>query len=256
MKNLITVLIVFLLPFIYLIPVTANNINFYTYEIVNTYPHDKDAFTQGLYYEDGIIYEGTGKNGESDLRKYYLKDGKIIKKHELSILYFGEGITLFNEKIYQSTWKSKTMFIYDKDIKLLKKSSFPFECWGLTDNDKNLIMSDGTSKIRFLDPKSYEVLDEIEVTMNNQPVKNINELEYINNKIYANIWQDDYIIIIEPSSGKVTGVVNLKGIINPNNYDYKLNVLNGIAYDQENDRLFLTGKLWPFIFEINIIPEK
>jgi len=252
MKNLFIISLLLIITSIFITPVTANDINRYSYKIVNSYPHDKGAFTQGLYYKEGIIYEGTGKYGDSDLRKYKLEDGKIINKHELSIRYFGEGITLLDKKIYQSTWKAKTMFIYDEDINLLEKTSFPFECWGLTDNDKNLIMSDGTSKIRFLDPQNFKVLDTIEVTLNGQSIKNINELEYINDKIYANIWQDDYIVIIEPSSGNITGVINLKGIINPNNYDYQLNVLNGIAYDDKNDRLFVTGKLWPLIFEIEL----
>jgi len=252
MKNLFIISLLLIITSIFITPVTANDINRYSYKIVNSYPHDKGAFTQGLYYKEGIIYEGTGKYGDSDLRKYKLEDGKIINKHELSIRYFGEGITLLDKKIYQSTWKAKTMFIYDEDINLLEKTSFPFECWGLTDNDKNLIMSDGTSKIRFLDPQNFKVLDTIEVTLNGQSIKNINELEYINDKIYANIWQDDYIVIIEPSSGNITGVINLKGIINPNNYDYQLNVLNGIAYDDKNDRLFVTGKLWPLIFEIKL----
>ncbi len=238
------------------VKVSADSIKQYSYEIVNKYPHDKGAFTQGLYYEDGIMYEGTGKHGESDMRKYHLISGEIIKKNELSVLYFGEGITLLNNKIYQSTWKSKTMFIYNKDIELLKQTPFPFNCWGLTDNNQNLIMSNGTSIIRFLDPNSFRVIKEIEVTLNGKPIKNINELEYIKNKIYANIWQDDYIVIIDPSTGNITAVIDLKGIINPDNYDYELNVLNGIAYDQKEERLFVTGKYWPYIFEIETILKK
>lgn len=228
----------------------------YTYEVINTYPHDKDAFTQGLYFEDGIIYEGTGLNGKSDMRKYDLDTGEIINKNELPYQYFGEGITLLNNKVYQSTWKAKTMFIYNKNIKQLEITEFPYQCWGLTDDNKYLIMSDGSNKIRYLNPKNYEVIKTIKVTLEGEPIDNINELEYINNKIYANIWQEDIIVIIEPSSGKVSGVINLENIINPDQYQHDLNVLNGIAYDKENERLFVTGKLWPLIFEIKLVPTK
>ena len=253
------IILILITVFLFSVFVQANGDNLtqkYTYEVVNTYPHDKDAFTQGLYYEDGIIYEGTGLNGKSDMRKYNLNTGKIINKNELPYQYFGEGITLLNNKIYQSTWKAKTMFIYNKNIKLLDITQFPFQCWGLTDDNQYLIMSDGTNKVRYLNPKNYEVIKTIEVTLEGEPIDNINELEYINNKIYANIWQEDIIVIIEPSSGKVSGVINLENIINPDQYKHELNVLNGIAYDRESDRLFVTGKLWPLIFEIKLVPTE
>lgn len=256
MKYLFYLLIfIMIFTFGFIASAESTNLTKYTYKVINTYPHDKEAFTQGLYYEDGIIYEGTGRYGQSDMRKYYLDSNEILNKYELSIRYFGEGITLLNEKIYQSTWKARTIFIYDKNINIIKRTSFPFECWGLSDNDENLIMSDGSNIIRFLDPDTFNVLNEIKVTMNGKAVENINELEFINDKIYANIWQDDTIIIINPDNGVVEGLINLKGIINPNDYKYELNVLNGIAYDKKNDRLFVTGKLWPKIFEIELIPE-
>lgn len=253
MKNSLRCLSGFILVLLIIFPVSAGDIDSYSYEIVDTYSHDRTAFTQGLYYENGIIYEGTGKHGESVLRKYRLDDGTIIAEHELAEEFFGEGITLLNNRIYQSTWKEETIFIYDRDIKLLEKRAFPYEVWGLTDNDEDLIMSDGTSKIRFFDPKSFEQLDEIEVTYQGNLIDNINELEYINGQIYANIWYENYIVIIDPVSGQVTGRIDLQGIINPDDYDYPINVLNGIAYDQENSSLFVTGKYWPLIFEIRLV---
>lgn len=256
-KYYIILILIFIFSFSVLVYGNGeNNIQKYTYEVINTYPHDKTAFTQGLYYEEGIIYEGTGLNGKSDMRKYDLDTGEIINKHELPHQYFGEGITLLNNKIYQSTWKAKTMFIYDKNIKLLEITEFPFQCWGLTDNNQYLIMSDGSNKIRYLNPKNYEVIRTIKVTLEGKSIDNINELEYINGKIYANIWQEDIIVIIEPHSGKVSGVINLENIINPEKYQHELNVLNGIAYDKENERLFVTGKLWPLIFEIKLVPTE
>lgn len=230
----------------------ADDIVNYNYEVVNSYPHDKNAFTQGLEYFNGYLYEGTGLNGKSSLRKVDLKTGKIEKIHHLEDKYFGEGITIFKNKIYQLTWKSNTGFIYNLDFKLIDKFSYKTEGWGLTHNNQHLILSDGTNLIRFLDPKTLKVVKKIKVTKNNEKVTNINELEYIKGKIYANIWQENYIIIIEPNNGQVKGIIDLKGIINPKNYNYELNVLNGIAYDSKNNRLFVTGKLWPKIFEIKI----
>lgn len=256
-KYYLILILIIILSFPALVFANQNNeLQEYTYEVINTYPHDKDAFTQGLYYEDGIIYEGTGLNGKSDLRKYNLDTGQIINKNELAYQYFGEGITLLNNKVYQSTWKAKTMFIYDKNIDLLEITKFPFQCWGLTDDNQYLIMSDGSNKIRYLNPKNYEVIKTIEVTLEGKPIDNINELEYIDDKIYANIWQEDIIVIIDPDSGKVSGLINLENIIDPENYQHELNVLNGIAYDEKNDKLFVTGKLWPKIFEIELLPKE
>ena len=253
MRNLLAVLLGFLLILLVISPVSATEIDYYSYQVVDTYYHDRNAFSQGLYYEAGIIFEGTGRYGESDMRKFRLGEAEIIAWHQLPEEFFGEGITLLNDKIYQGTWQEGTVFIYDREINLLEKRTFPYDVWGFTDNDEDLILSDGTSKIRFFDPESFELLDQIEVTYLGNPVNNINELEYIDGKIYANIWYEDYILIIDPASGNVTGHIDLTGIINPDDYDYKLNVLNGIAYDQENDRLFLTGKYWPLIFEIKLV---
>jgi len=254
-KILFFTILITLLISSYSINIYSKEVQNYTYEIINSFPHDRDAFTQGLYYEDGIMYEGTGLNGESDLRKTNLKTGEIIKKNELPDIYFGEGITILNNKIYQSTWKAKTMFVYSKDIKLLNIKDFPYQCWGLTDNDKYLIMSDGTDKIRYLNPDNFQLVKTLNIKYKEELIRNINELEYINGKIYANIWQTNLIVIINPETELVESVIDLSNIINPNNYNYKLNVLNGIAYDQNNDRLFVTGKLWPKIFEIKLIPK-
>jgi len=244
-------LIMFTLPF----KALSADIKQYDYKVINSYPHDRNAFTQGLEFYKGYLYEGTGLNGQSSLRKVNLKDGKIIKKQMLADKYFGEGITIYKDNIYQLTWKSGIGFIYNLDFKLINKFTYNYQGWGLTHNKDHLIVSDGTNTIRFLDPQTLEVVRKIKVTKNNKKVININELEYIKGKIYANIWQKNYIVIINPENGRITAIVDLEKIINPKNYDYNLNVLNGIAYDSENDRLFVTGKLWPKIFEIKIIKK-
>ena len=243
------VLIIFILP----AEVLGGDIKQYDYKVINSYPHDKNAFTQGLEFFNGNLYEGTGLYNKSSIRKVNLKNGEIIKTHKLTDNYFGEGITIYKDKVYQLTWKSGIGFIYNLDFKLIDKFTYNYQGWGLTHDKDHLILSDGTNTIRFLDPQSLEVVRKIKVTKNNKKVTKINELEYIKDKIYANIWQEDYIVIINPENGKVTAVIDLEGIINPKNYDYKFNVLNGITYDSENDRLFVTGKLWPKIFEIKII---
>jgi|AntRauTorckE6833_2_1112554.scaffolds.fasta_scaffold01451_7 glutamine cyclotransferase len=256
MKKIITItILITLFTASFSFSINSKDVQKYTYEIINSFPHDKDAFTQGLYYEDGIMYEGTGLNGKSDLRKNNLKTGQIIEKNELPEIYFGEGITILNDKIYQSTWKSKTMFIYDKNVKLLNITDFPYQCWGLTDNDEYLIMSDGTDKIRYLNPDNYQLIKTLNIKYKGKHINNINELEYIGGKIYANIWQTDLIVVINPENEEVESVIDLSNLINPDDYNYDLDVLNGIAYDQKNDRLFVTGKLWPEIFEIKLIPE-
>jgi len=246
-----------LLLFLILLPLSAEtlgaNIKYYDYKIINSYPHDREAFTQGLEFYNGYLYEGTGLNSKSSLRKVNLKNGDIIKKKIIADKYFGEGITIYNDKIYQLTWKSGVGFIYNLDFKLIDNFTYDYQGWGLTHDKDHLIVSDGTNVIRFLDPGTLKVVKKIEVTKNDKKVTKINELEYIKGEIYANIWQENYIVIINPQNGKVTAIIDLEGIINPRNYDYELNVLNGIAYDSENDHLFVTGKLWPKVFEIKII---
>ena len=250
MKKIILTIILCIL--LISIPVNAE-ITHYTYEIINTYPHDIEAFTQGFTFNNGYIYESTGLRGESSLRKVELETGEIKKMHELQDKYFGEGITIYNDKIYQLTWEAETGFIYNRDFELIDKFNYETEGWGLTNDGNHLIMSDGSSSLYFLDPETMEKVSEITVTYNNQPIQYINELEYIHGKIFANVWYQDYIIIINPESGKISGVIHLENIIDPKKYDHELDVLNGIAHDGKNDRLFVTGKLWPLVFEINLI---
>ncbi len=225
-----------------------------SYEIIAVFPHDNTAFTQGLVWHNGFLYEGTGLYGSSSLRKVKLETGKVLQYHSLSADYFGEGITIFQDRIYQLTWKEQTGFIYDvKTFQLIDTFSYCYEGWGITHDGKHLIISDGSPVLRFLDPYTLEEVKQITVNFHKVPVHFINELEYIKGKIFANIWQTDYLAIIEPESGEVTDWLNLEGILDNIEVDrQKIDVLNGIAYDEEKDRLFVTGKFWPNIFQIKI----
>ncbi len=226
----------------------------YTYFIVNKIPHDHQAFTQGLVFDDGYLYEGTGHRGYSSLRKVDPSDGAIITLHSLADEYFGEGITIFNNKIYQLTWQAYTGFVYDKETFLLMEEFFyNTEGWGITHNNEQLIVSDGSSNLYFLDPVTLEVLRQIEVADNNDPVENLNELEYIKGEIFANVLYSNRIARINPEDGKVVGWIDLTGILGGEKIDYPIDVLNGIAYDPKDDRLFVTGKYWPKVFEIKLI---
>jgi len=236
------------------IPAT-NEITRYTYEIVQTYPHDRNAFTQGLVFEDGILYEGTGLRGRSTIRKVVLETGEGLQLLELYGQFFGEGITIWKDRIIQLTWQSNTGFVYKKDtFELIDKFTYPTEGWGITHDGTHLIMSDGSSTIYFRDPESLQEIDRIEVFAGSGPVVRLNELEYVQGEIYANIWQTDYIARIDPKTGRVTGWINLTGLLKPEVLNQPVDVLNGIAYDSKNDRLFVTGKLWPTLFEIKLIP--
>ena len=229
----------------------------YTYKIVNTFPHDPNAFTQGLAWEYGFLYEGTGLPGHSSLRKVELETGKILQSIELPAEYFGEGITIFGDKIIQLTYLSKVGFVYDKDtFELLRQFSYPTEGWGITHDGKNLIMSDGTPTLYLLDPETFETISKIDVYENNTLLWGLNELEFIDGRIYANIWPTDRIAIIAPQTGQVTAMIDLKGLLSGQDISRQVDVLNGIAYDPENRRLFVTGKFWPKLFEIKLIPKK
>jgi glutamine cyclotransferase len=235
-------------------PVNSEPIN-YSYRIVNVYPHDKTAFTQGLVMDNGVLYEGTGLYGNSSLRRVDLETGEILQFHALPTDYFGEGITVFDDKIIQLTWRSNKGFVYDKDsFDLLQEFNYSTEGWGITTDGSRLIMSDGTSNLYFLDPETFQKIGQVEVH-DNGTIKNLNELEYIQGKVYANIWLEDKIAIINPQTGQVEGWINLSGLQNMENHEQS-NVLNGIAYDAAGDRLFVTGKLWSQIFEIQLIPER
>ena len=226
----------------------------YRYKIINTYPHDRAAFTQGLIYQDGCFYESTGLYGHSSLRKVNLKTGIVLKKHSLPSLFFGEGITVFGTKIIQLTWKSKMGFVYNKEnFEVLQTFHYPTEGWGITNDGRRLIMSDGSSTLFFLDPETFKEVDKIDVLdQEGAAVKGINELEYIKGEIFANICPTTRIARISPKTGRVTGWIDLAGIVP---FEKDADVLNGIAYDEKNDRLFVTGKLWPKVFEI-IISQK
>ena len=227
-----------------------------TFQIVATYPHDPDAFTQGLVWQDGIFYEGTGLRGRSSLRKVDPASGAVTQEIDLADQYFGEGITIFGDKLYQLTWQEDTGFIYDKDsFELLDTWTYPGEGWGLTTDGERLIMSDGTNELRFLDPETLDELGRVAVTdQQGNPVVRLNELEYVNGEVLANIWQTDWIARIDPATGQVTGWIDLSGLLPAEDRTQPVDVLNGIAYDPDTDRLFVTGKLWPKLFEIDLVP--
>ena len=226
----------------------------YTYNIVNTYPHDRNAFTQGLVFEDGVLYEGTGGFGNSTLRRVELETGDILQIRELSAQFFGEGITIYENKIIQLTWKSKIGFVYDKNsFELLQEFNYSIEGWGVTHDGTSLIMSDGTSTLHFLDPQTFEEIGQLGVFDNDGPVTRLNELEYVQGEIYANVWQTDRVARITPGTGQVIGWVELGGLLTTEDRHEPVDVLNGIAYDAKTARLFVTGKLWPKLFEIELI---
>jgi len=226
----------------------------YTYNIVNVYPHDKEAFTQGLVFENGVLYESTGLYGYSTLRRVELETGKVLQLYALPNQFFGEGITIFDDKIIQLTWQSYKGFVYDRhSFGLLHEFSYPTEGWGITYDGSQLIMSDGSDALYFLDPVTFERVGQVEVHDSTGPVTKLNELEYIKGEVYANIWMEERIAMINPQTGQVKAWINLKGIQNPGNQDPN-NVLNGIAYDAKEDRLFITGKRWSQLFEIKLVP--
>ena len=252
-----------LLPFLILLlfffagTAVSQTIPNYSYRIVKVYPHDTGAFTQGLVYSDGFLYEGTGQNGETTLRKVDLKSGTVLQLHELPDEYFGEGITIFGNKIIQLTWQSNTGFYYDKESFMpIEQFYYSTEGWGITHDGEQLIMSDGTAVLHFLDPHTFQETATIEVTDDKGSVKGLNELEYINGEIYANVWPSERIARISPSTGKVVGWIDLKGILGFYKDNYQVDVLNGIAFDSEQNRLFVTGKYWPKLFEIKLVPAK
>ena len=224
------------------------------YRIENIYPHDTRAYTQGLIYEDGYLYEGTGQYNESSLRKVEIRTGEPIRLTMLAGDIFGEGITIFKDKIYQLTYKSQVGFVYDKEsFQRIQKVYYQNkEGWGLTHDGTHLIMSDGSNRIYFMDPEYFTEIRQLEVYDHNGPVSRLNELEYIEGKIFANIYGDDEIMIIDPEKGKVTGKLNMKGILDDADLPSRIDVFNGIAWDPERRLLYVTGKYWPSLFEVSI----
>jgi glutamine cyclotransferase len=225
------------------------------YEIVHTYPHDPRAFTQGLLYVDGHLYESTGLRGQSSIRMLDLNTGRVLQKYDLPADYFGEGLTDWGSTLVQLTWQAHKGFVYDRfSFALLRTFSYDGEGWGLTHDDKQLIMSDGTSYLRFLDPKSFRETRRIHVTTENgQEIPDLNELEYVRGEIYANIWHSDRIARISPKTGKLLGWIDLNGLRDSSTTANPDAVLNGIAYDAKENRLFVTGKLWPKLYEIKVV---
>jgi glutamine cyclotransferase len=226
------------------------------YRVVNAYPHDPNAFTQGLVYIDGHLYESTGLNGRSSLRMVDLTTGQVLQKRDLAPQYFGEGLASWGSTLVQLTWQNHVAFVYDRfSFRQLRTIPCPWEGWGLTEDGKSLILSDGSSTLRFLDPDTFNERREITVKDRGKPVDKLNELEYIHGEIYANIWYSDRIARISPATGQVLGWIDLTGLLTPAEHTNPDAVLNGIAYDAAHDHLFVTGKLWPKLFEIKVVPK-
>lgn len=225
------------------------------YRVVEAFPHDPAAFTQGLIYLDGRLYEGTGKNGTSWLRLVDLETGEVRQQIDLAEEYFGEGIAIFDDRIYQLTWVSEVAFVYERET-FEKVGTFAYdgEGWGLTKDDTHLIMSNGSNRIVFRDPETFRIVREIQVSDGYLPVSLLNELEWIEGEIWANVLRTDWIVRIDPDSGNVVGWINLTGLLDRDGGNGEFGVLNGIAYDAETGRVFVTGKYWPTLFEIELVP--
>lgn len=233
------------------ISLAADSIPVYQADVINTYPHDPNAFTQGLTIHEGSLYEGTGRNGQSSLRQVDLESGEVIRRSNLSSRYFGEGITVFNDRVYQLTWQSHTVFIYDLETFQVTDSFYlPGEGWGITHDGEHLIISDGTASLRFFDPATNTRVRTLSVSDNMGPVDRLNELEYINGEIWANVWYEDYIVRIDPQTGRIKSRVDLSDLGGRRGSE---DVLNGIAWDSDNQRLFVTGKLWTRLYEIDVL---
>jgi glutamine cyclotransferase len=224
-----------------------------TYRIVRSYPHDSEAFTQGLEFVDGFLYEGTGLNGRSSIRKIKLDTGDVIQRRAVGAEYFGEGITIWDDRLIELTWQSQVALVYDRrTFQPIKTFSYGGEGWGLTHDAHSLIMSDGTSAIRFLDPVTFRERRRVTVTDGGVPITALNELEVVKGEVWANVWTTDFIARIHPETGRVTGWIDLRNLL-PVRERAGDAVLNGIAYDGATDRVFVTGKLWPRLFEIQLV---
>ena len=223
------------------------------YRVVASYPHDPDAFTQGLVWEGGRLFESTGRNGKSSLREVDLKSGRVLRKRNIPFKYFAEGLALAKSRLYQITWQSGEAFQYDLAFKPLKTFRYDGEGWGLTFDGVSLVMSDGSDKLTFRDPATFQPKRTVRVTLNGSPAGSLNELEYINGEIWANVWQTDYILCIDPKTGIARSYLDLRGLLPDNLRTGSEDVLNGIAYDKQTGRILITGKLWPRLFEIRLI---
>ena len=235
------------------VPPPASKAPIDTYRVVRSFPHDSEAFTQGLEFADGFLYEGTGLNGRSSIRKVVLDTGDVVQRRAVGSEHFGEGITIWEDKLFELTWQSQIALVYDRrTLQLVRSFSYKGEGWGLTHDSASLIMSDGTAALRFLDPATFRERRRITVTDAGEPVKDLNELEVVKGEVWANVWTTDFIVRIDPATGRVTGWIDLRGLL-PARERAGDAVLNGIAYDAQGDRLFVTGKLWPRLFEIKIV---
>jgi glutamine cyclotransferase len=228
----------------------------YGYRIVRTYPHDRTAFTQGLQYVDGFLYEGTGLNGRSSIRKVKLETGEVVQSRPVPAEYFGEGITVWKDRLIELTWRSQVALVYDRaTFEPRRQFSYAGEGWGLTHDASSLVMSDGSDALRFLDPDTFAERRRVHVTAGGESVRDLNELEYVDGEIFANIWQTSYIARIAPATGLVSAWIDLSGILPAADRD-DVDVMNGIAYDDAGHRLFVTGRLWPKLFEIALVPPR
>ncbi|MBK8905837.1 MAG: glutaminyl-peptide cyclotransferase [Anaerolineaceae bacterium] len=229
----------------------------YGYRVIHTYPHDPDAFTQGLLFADGVLYESTGiKRTPSSLREVDLNIGEVTQFLDVGSDYFAEGLVLWQDRLIQLTWQSQVAFVYDREsFELLDTWEYDTEGWGITHDGRCLIMSDGTSTLTFRDPETFAEVGHITVQDQNGPVAWLNELEFIEGEVWANVWQTNRIVRIDPATGQVVGSIDLTGLLDPAALTQPVDVLNGIAYDGANGRIFVTGKLWPTLFEIELVPE-
>jgi len=234
----------------------APHVPVYTYQIVHVYPHDRGAFTEGLEYRDGFLYESTGLNRRSSLRKVRLETGEVVQHIPLADQYFGEGIAVLGDEIAQLTYQTQVGFVYSlKDFHLLRQFTYKGEGWSLTHNATSVFMDDGTDEIRVWDPKTLAERRRIKVHDGAKAIDNVNELEWVEGELYANIWQTDKIARISPTTGAILGWIDMSGLLSPMYRNGTEDVLNGIAYDSVHKRLFVTGKLWPNLFEIKIVPK-
>jgi glutaminyl-peptide cyclotransferase len=227
-----------------------------SYTLVRKWPHDSGAFTEGLLFWDGVLIESTGLYGHSTLRKVEVETGKVLQEVTLSDKFFGEGIAVLDGKIFQLTWQSHHGFIYDaRTMKLLGEFPFAGEGWGLATDGRSLVMSDGTNRIRYIDPITFQVTRTIDVLAHGQPVKMLNELEFVKGELYANVWQTEFVLRIDPATGRILGAIDFVGILPQVDRAKGTDVMNGIAYDPQGDRLFVTGKNWPDLFEVKVNPR-
>ena len=227
------------------------------YRVVHVYPHDPAAFTQGLLYHDGFLYESTGLQGQSSLRKVELETGRVLQRFDVSGQYFAEGLALVGDRLYQLTWQSRLGFVYDlRTFQVQRLFNYRGEGWGLTHNGTSLILSDGSNRLRYFHPETFDPQQEVEVFDGQRPLNLLNELEYIDGEVWANIWQSDRVARINPRTGQVLGWIDLSGLLSAEDRRRPVDVLNGIAYDPQGKRLFVTGKLWPKLFEIELVQSR